>query len=406
MTSLSQDPWRPGDPQKVAWFRIDPTLPTASLLPLALATLLLARPPHTNAAPPPTQPNPAPTPALELPQWENSFTVRGGVGYRDNVLYSAINHADAPFLSAGLEAFFLHLPQAQTDFHFFFSGDDLRFLGPAPVDHEQSFLSQAEWKWRPDWGHLRLNFQHLYQNQIFDASVTETNLDSVLARAHDLTVHPTVRLLPHSTWWIDASYRVRREFILEPLDDFWEGNPELRLGRPYGHRSELQLAYQFTHRRYDRRTQIDLDGLPIPGQRLEFHQHRAEFVWRHHWDARRRSRTSLKTGLDANLDNGPGYFDYFRPRLALEHRYRAPTWSTAVSLNLSHYQFPNQALDPGSPASPNRERSEIIGALRLERHLVAQLRAVAAFEHEIYRSNQPLDAYRVTTLSAGLQWEF
>ena len=103
-----------------------------------------------------------------------------------------------------------------------------------------------------------------------------------------------------------------RQFIKEPLDDYWEPGGKVDAGHDYGFRSTISFGYEVAQLIFDTREQLDLDGNVLPGQPLEYTQCQPEIYTRHNWDAKRRWRTTTRLSFQLNDDNGPGFFDYYR----------------------------------------------------------------------------------------------
>ncbi|MEK7676130.1 MAG: hypothetical protein AAB676_09900 [Verrucomicrobiota bacterium] len=347
--------------------------------------------------------------ALELPPttafWDKVFNVRVGMGYRDNVLLSHFNPEGSAFVSSRLEALFWRLPVDATEFLFFVSGDDLRYLSGGQVDKEQSLISQAKLTrylahgWQ---GGLSLDYS--YQNQVIDVSATEADVAAVQLQGHGLTIRPSLKKSFEKSFYLELEGPATRQYLRQPLDDYWEAGPRLTLGRPYGQRSELALSYGWTRRWYDDRWQSATDGTRIPGTLLEFQSHETELAWRHHWDEKRRWRTVTKLGFELNEDNGSGYFDYTRRWLSQQILYQASSWELSGEVKVGRYDFEVQTV--GAADSARRSKTDVTFALRGEKSLLSSLKLFAQFEHERSLSNEASYEYTLNTVSGGVDWEF
>jgi hypothetical protein len=170
-----------------------------------------------------------------------------------------------------------------------------------------------------------LEAQYIYQDQVVDASTTETN-QTVLAQGSGLSVRPTIRRDFSKNTWLELGLGVNRQYFKAPLDDYWEGGPKLMFGHEYGNRSEWTLSYDLSRRAYDHREQLTKDGISIAQSSLEFNRNEFDLAVRNNWDHKRRWRTTTKLGFELNRDNGSGYFDYKRYQVAQQLRFRPACW--------------------------------------------------------------------------------
>src|SRR6266542_321477 len=246
-----------------------------------------------------------------LPKWEHDLSLRTGAGYRDNIALASQSPKESAFIATGLELIFLRLPQDNTQFTFFLSADDLRYLSSGPVDKEQTAFAQAlvETELGSAW-RGSLAAEYLYQDQVVDVSVTEPGLTTIPIKGHTAIVRAGLRRDFADSYWVMVEMPVQWQFFHEPLDDYSEYGPRLTLGRTYGHQSELSVRYEVTRRLYDHEPLRDAKGVPVPNSRRESTQHDARLTWKHYWDTQRRWRTTTKLGARQSEDNGSGYFDY------------------------------------------------------------------------------------------------
>jgi len=84
---------------------------------------------------------------------------------------------------------------------------------------------------------------------------------------------------------LEIKLTLERQLFNEPLDDYWEGGPQLSFAKTYGHKSEFAMSYTYDHRTYDERQRYNLDSSSIPGTHLRFDQHEFEGAL-HHADRR------------------------------------------------------------------------------------------------------------------------
>jgi hypothetical protein len=336
--------------------------------------------------------------------WDRTFDLRFGSGFKDNLLLSHRSQERSAFLSSGLDIIILRLPVDGTQFYFFLSGEDIRYLSGKLVDKEQSLIaiSQLKKNFAENW-QGGMEFQYLYQDQVVDVSTTE-RVGTVLAQGNAFTGRPLLRRTLSKAFWAEMDFSLTRQYFKEPLDDFWEGGPRMSLGTEYGQKSELTLSYQIRRRGYDHREQVAADGALIPNTSLEFDTQETSLSWRHNWDKERRWRSSTKVAFESNQDNGSGYFDYQKYQVAEQLRYRATTWELQGQIRLNHYDYPVQKVGPIDPAK--RNQTGFVLTLHGSKNLTKKLKLFANYEHESIISNRPSDEYDVNVISAGIDREF
>jgi len=346
---------------------------------------------------------------LELPPeiriWHESASLRAGVGYKDNVTLSSTDPTGSAFEQAGLDLMIFRLPLNNWQFTFLGSANDIRYFDSSVgVDTEQNAAASAQLTWFPgrNWKNLT-TLQYGYLNQVLDVSATQQMATRQQVLGHLFTIREGVRK-EFAPYWVEGSLGVSRGFYGSPLDDFWQGGPQVTLGRSYGHGSELALAYQVQQMFFDTREQTDLDGNRVAGSSLEFTVHNVELNWQHHWDARRRWRSATRLYLELNFDNGPGYYDYSLYRLGEQLRYRSDTWEFNLQVSVGHYDFPNRAVAPGNPDTA--DRTTVLLTMRLEKKLSKHWKVYAGYDHEESLSNVPFERYGANVGVAGAEYAF
>jgi hypothetical protein len=343
-------------------------------------------------------------PLKPLAVWDKSVNLRFGGGYKDNLLLSNTRTIASSFVASGIDLMVVRLPTDGAQFVFFLNGEDIRYVEGGPVNKEQALIAVAQVKktFAENW-RVGLEAQYLYQDQIVDASTTETN-QTVLAQGNGFNVRPTIRRDFSKNTWLELGLGVNRQYFKAPLDDYWEGGPKLTLGHEYGNRSEWTLSYDLNRRAYDNREQLTKDGIPIAQSSLEFNRNEFDLAVRNNWDPKRRWRTTTKLGFELNEDNGSGYFDYRRYYVAQQLRFQTSTWELQGRIKFNYYDYTIQTVSDTNTAT--RNRTGVILNLRGERQVTKAIRLYGAFEHERVISNRTIDQYRVNVVSGGLDWEF
>ncbi|MBU6400511.1 MAG: hypothetical protein KGS61_09350 [Verrucomicrobia bacterium] len=351
-----------------------------------------------------TAADPASAPA-SLAVWDHSIDLRAGVGYKDNILFGSANHEGSPFEDTGLDLMLLRLSTSGTLFNFFLTGDDIRYFHAPDVDKEQTLLSQAQLKkdLGPDWK-AALTVQYFYENQIYDASITETNFTAVQARGHNLSLGPALRRELGHHYWVELAGNGQRQWFAAPLESYWQGGPKLTVGRDLSQQSDLTLSYSWERRVYINFNEIALDETPIAGTTAAFWIQQAELAWHRNWDAQRHWRTVTRLIYLVNQDNGPGFFNYHEYRLVQQLRYQARPWQFEARAAVSRYEFDRQTVSLADLST--RHRTDATFSVRGERRLTRALRAFAEYAYERSVSNLAFDQYHVNQILGGLDWEF
>lgn len=345
-----------------------------------------------------------PIPGLPSP-WTQIFELRAAVGYKDNLLLSNERHEGSIFTGTGVDVVIGRLPVDGRHFNFLLSADDRQYWQGRSVDHEDLVVALTQFKldvgtrWQ-----LGLDGRYLFQDEVIDASIFETNQQSVLVRSHTVALLPNVRWRMEQETWLEWSGTVLHSWFEEPLDDYAEIGPRITIGRDYGNRSSVQLSYSFNERAYADREQTSLNETNLPGTTLKLRQHEIGFNWRHNWDATRRWRTGLRLGVQINGDNGPGYYDYTRWLIAPQVRYVARVWEIKAEAKYAHYAFDQQPAVSGGDEL--RTRNTVAINLRGERTVYKEVKLFLDYEREQSFANRPADEYLANTVSGGVIWEF
>ena len=337
--------------------------------------------------------------------WLREFAVRGSVGYKDNLLLDRNARERSVSFGSGADVTVARLPLDGRQFNLLLSFDDTRYPDGRKVNHEDLLLGLAQVKadvgshWR-----LGLDTRYIFQDQVLDTSVTETNLQALLVRSHSLALLPNLRWMSDGNTWVELSGSVQRAFYDEPLDDLWEGGPKLTAGLDYGHRSTMSVNYSWNLRVYDTREQLGLDQVSVPGTSLRFRQHDVEAALRHNWDKERRWRTVTRLGLQVSRDNGPGFYDYDRWYAVQQIRYAAKTWELRAQGKISFYAFPHQTA---TDVDQDERHKTLVGTeVRGEKKVWRGLKLFASYEYEESLANRPVDRYQVNIVAAGAILEF
>lgn len=344
-------------------------------------------------------------PKLETALWDKTVSLRGGFGYKDNVLLSSTQEDGSAFWLSALDFTLLRLSLDQgPNVTFFLSGEDRRYFSAEEINKEQLLITQlkVEQPFLDDWT-AGTALQYMYADQVYDASATEQILTTQPVISHNIQFAPGIKRNLGSKSDLELRFTAERQFFNEPLDDYWEFGPQLIYTKRYGHRSEATLSYTFDHRSYDTRQEMDLNFEEVPDTSLEFTQHEFELGVYHSWDEKRRWRSRARFMFEINDDGGTGFYDYYRYRLSKRFGYYGDTWEATIEGKILHYDYRIQPVFDGTEV---RSTWEYVVAAQARKTIWKTLGVFADVEHEISESNSPLEEYRVTTIMGGVDWEF
>jgi hypothetical protein len=209
--------------------------------------------------------------------WTRTYDLRTGVGYKDNVLSGHYQKEGSGFWLGGFDLFVLRIPVDGTQISLFLSADDKRYFSSSVIDHED--LALANFEVKRDLSHgwnLGAGLQYLYQDQLFDTSISETNREVIPVVGHAFQVTPFLRKELARHFFVEGRLQMLRQYLEEPLDDYWQGGVKLLAGREFGHGSEVTISYEFHQLHYDHRFAVDDDAASIPDRILKENQQEGE----------------------------------------------------------------------------------------------------------------------------------
>jgi hypothetical protein len=333
-----------------------------------------------------------------LALWDVSTRLSAGGGYRGNVLLSSVRPEGSSFIEASADFSAIRLSETGSSFTLFVLGELQRYLDSEQVENEGILYAVARMETPLDPANtIGGESQYLYQNQILDVSETEAVLRRARVLGHGLSFKPDWEHSLNDAWSLRLEGTALRQLFEEELDDYWEGFGRLTLDYAYGNRSTVSVGYELRHRFYDTREQYDDSGAAVPRTDLVYRYHEAGGEWRHHWDAERRWRTTLKAGFLRNEDNGSGYFNYDRVQVSAQVRWREGGWDARLQGRGGWYWYPNQQV-----LGEERVRSLYALELRVERQIDSHWLLYAAASREWNLSNEPLEEYTDWMASGGI----
>jgi hypothetical protein len=347
--------------------------------------------------------------------WQKVFTLRAAGGWRDNALLAGTNVQSTPFVGAGLEFFLFRLPVDEHRFSLILTGDDRRYLRHVepspeqpPAEGETVFATQADYRRLiGERFSVSLVGQHLYADQVFDASTLADGTGSVQSTVHSLSAHPSLRWNPLASLRLDAGFQWQRQNFDAPLDGFWSVGPRILAGWDYRANSSLELAWRLEDRPYDSRPAANLLGIPEPGTVAHFTQQHAELAWRHRWHERLRIRSTLRLFYLGNRDEEVGFYDFDRLGVAAQLQMDWAGWTASTGVRWSHWDYARQFVSPApEDLFRYRRRDDLELTVRLQRRFGTHLSVFVEELFEKQESNVTLETFHSHTVQGGLEWEF
>lgn len=342
---------------------------------------------------------------LKIPLWNYSAELRGELGYKDNVLLSHAHAQGSAFWMSRAEILAFRLPTRGWQFSFFADASDARYFDAPGVEGEQTALAAAQLS--KDFGSgwkSTVGLNYLFQNQVFDFSETyasQTSIGQILG--HTIAPRWGIRRTI-SRFWVEGEWSGARQWLAEPLDDYWQFGPRAAVGWDWAKGSGVALSYRYSRIDYDTRSQASSLGETLPNTSLALNSHSAEFSFTQVWDKKGRWQTITSVGYEANLDNGSGFYDYNNYRLSQQFRYRDERWEILAKSRLGYFDYPSQPLSVTE--TTHRRKTMLNVTLRIERKLTKHLKVHASYYWDRSLSNLDFDDYAASTLMGGLAFTF
>ena len=145
-------------------------------------------------------------------------------------------------------------------------------------------------------------------------------------------------------------------------------------------------------------------GDPYPDLSLSNDDLRTEVVWKQTWDEARHWSTTVRGYHVRRVDNGEGWFDVDRFGVGGALKYRHRHWEFSGTVRWSVYDYALERASPLDPELRTREDLELEG--RIEHKFREHWTVYGVYAYEQTRSNVALDAYRMNTVFAGVEYEF
>jgi hypothetical protein len=344
---------------------------------------------------------------LGVSLWDQTYSVRTGVGYNNNVLLDESQPNKSPFFVNGLDAAVFRLPVDDWGVSLFVSGDDIRFWRDVGIGSEDSWLAGGKFQWNftPEW-QVSVSAAYNYSAQVMDLlSGLDTGAQAPTKIIGDtITLRPAVRRDLGSNYWVELQLEGTRQFYDSPAFSYWRFGPKLVLGKNFGHHSEVSFSYGIYRQQFDDENQVEPDGTDIPDTQLHYLTQKFELLWRQYWDKQRVWQNTTRLDFDMNLDNGPGYFNYRRYSAAEELDYEAHGWKVAATAGWQYYRFPYQQVSDTDFSSVYQ--NDLTLGLHVERQVFRWVKLFADYQYEHTFSDDPTEHYEVSIVKGGFSWEF
>jgi hypothetical protein len=338
------------------------------------------------------------------PGWDQSFSLKGALGFKDNILLSRFQNEQSAFWQSSLDAFLLRVPATGPQIAFSLAATDRRYFSAPKVRKEQdlsSFFTYNQYL-SSNW-EFGLELGYFYFDQVTDVSVDYLEIGSLQIKSHILTARPNVTYNFSEQYYTRAGIDAERDWMDE-LDDYLEGGPFFATGWRYQRRSFVEIGYGYRLRLYDTRPKTTLDFTTIPGTKLRYQQHRPELRWTHAFGAEYKWRNQMRLGYERNLDNGSGIFDYHKFRFSNRLALQFGRWTFGLEGRLLNYRYDLQTV--GGPGTEKWERTELSIGPRVERELLKGIHLFAGSDHLWSLSNDLASDYQANTVFTGVDWRF
>ena len=381
---------------------------SARRFPRLVATLLLGAAALLASAQPPSPAATALPPGVEpLRTWEFTGNLRTALGYKENILLSAVRSEASPFAQTEGEFFLWRLPTERFEALAFANATFTRFLDSADHPNEWQAFAHAEARWfAPHNLQATLTAEGYHLDQVFDLSATDAERFTARLAVDGTLASAAVRWDALPRTWLEFKPTAQRDRYDDGSDDNTQRIARGTVGHKFFRdRLEVAVSAQTLRRTYDRRPRYTAAGRALTGTELIFQQREGEARVTVAWDQAQRWTTTTAVIVGTNRDNGSGYFDYRHRHVRQEITWTSAPWRARLTARVGRYDYDVQTEGIGI-APPKRLKEEFRVRPRLERALTPRATLYADLTWEGSRSNDPLANYRVKTAAAGVDWIF
>ncbi len=371
---------------------------------IALGCVVLCVSGITRAQPLAPAATPVPAP---LPTWLPSGSIRGELGYRDNVLLSTYAPLGRTFARTEAEAMLARLPEHGWEFLAFLNADVLRYLSPPKeTKGEQQWFLHTAAHWQPsDRWHFGLTAQGYYQDLVVDLSETEAVRVVAPTRVQGGigTLDTTVKLPGGFT--LEPSVRFQRCDYKTYVGDFDETRAGGRLTWSRSPHFTAEVAWYDWRRPFADRTQFTAGGRPRAGTHLTLRQRETEAKVSTTWEGGGQWTAAATVGGSTSRDGSSGYFDYNEERARLELGWSLAKWKLSIDGRAKRLDYLGQTVGIGI-APPPRLEDQFEARARVEHQLGGDWMVFVEHTWERTRCNEPTFDHRAKTTLAGIEKSF
>lgn len=372
--------------------------------PATGGTPAIAVPVESSALPPDLQ---AELDALQLKPWHPELSLRGSLGWRDNVLLSPFAPLARAFGRAELDVMLLRPMRNRWEFISFLNGDVLRYFSPPPeTGGEQQWSLHTEGRWQPvAWTRFSLKALGYVRDMVIDLSETEARRVVAPTRVRGGFVGTAVRFDLPAHFRLEPAVQLKRSDYRDYAGDYDEVRGGARLEWRRNDAFALSAAWFDVSRDYTQRTEYTAGGRALAGTQLRFRQRDAEIKARTKWGANGKGSLAVTGGRLENRDHASGYFNYDQKRGRLELGWQQSAWRTTLDAEAKRMVYSGQTVGAGIDP-PARLAEDFETTLRVEREVNARWTVFAEHRWERSRSNELEFSYRAHTVLAGVQRNF
>jgi hypothetical protein len=360
---------------------------------------------------------PAPVPPKSA--WDISSSIRGSLGWRENVTVSSVAPINRSFWRAEAETFVLRPVGDRWQFVGFVSGDVLRYFdapqfGTADnrirVSGEEQWVADFMARWQP-FNALRTTLKGvgLLQETFIDPSQSEGEpLPATLVRFGGAYVSLAPRVTLPWGFSVEPSLQEKKIDYRRGYDgDFTESRPGALVEWK---RSDLLVltASWYDHLRHYAHLTPASGGHVIRNRLLTLRQREAELKATSTFTAGGKWTIGLAGGELRNRDRANGFLDYNQKRAQLDVGWEHSGWRLTASGEAKHLEYINQKVGFDVLTPRIADVYDVTG--RIERDLTGKWMLFAEHRWERSRSNINDPAfsfsYRTTTSLVGVQRSF
>jgi hypothetical protein len=372
-----------------------------SLVLLMAATRAVAQPPPADTTATPSPPAAASGSANVL---EVLTTLRGSVGWRDNVLLSPFAPISRTFGRAEADLFLYYPVGDAWELVSLLSADVLRYISAPPeTKGDQLWFGHAQARWTAsDRVRVMLKADGFLEDTVVDLSETEAVRLVAPTRVQGGFATAVVRLQLPGGFVAEPLVQTKRTDYREFAGDF---DAVKAGGRLEWKRSEvfaLSATWAEHRRKYAERNEYSASGRPLPGTKLRFEQREGELRADTRWTAGGRWHAGAAAGWFENRDRASGFFDYDQKRARLTLDWEGGRWLAVVEGEARRNDYLHQTVGAGM-APPARISDFFETRVRVERQTAGGWTLFAENRWERNRSNEFSFSYRANTVLAGIQ---